>query len=111
LLRWVAVWPVGFGDRDTFFDRAQLLQQVDQRKLVTPVDAWLRLHGKPAFLHYGPPSIVSANPAPMLTRLQTDGGRWVLKPCAGSFGWVEGFRLGPPAATTDGVRLRVSRRG
>ena len=40
------IWPLGFGRRESFYDRMQLLRRLDQRRFVNPVDAYTYLHGK-----------------------------------------------------------------
>ena len=80
------VWPIGFGDYQTFHDRAQLLKMLPQDKLITRIDAWLSLHGKTAFLEYCPPTSIAARPQPLLDIMAAQSGDWVLKPCGGSFG-------------------------
>jgi hypothetical protein len=80
------VWPIGFGNFHTFLDRAQLLTLIPRNKLVTRMSAWLTLHGKSAFLKYGPASIVAGSAEPMIALMAGHDGGWVLKPNAGSFG-------------------------
>ena len=80
------IWPVGFGPRQTFLDRQQLLAQVEQHRLISPALSYLTLHGKAAWLHYGPTTAIAGNAQPLIDLLERDGGEWVLKPVAGSFG-------------------------
>ncbi len=80
------IWPVGFGPRQSFLDRQQLLAQVDQQRLITPALAYLTLHGKSAWLHFGPTTAVANHARPLVDLLERDGGDWVLKPAAGSLG-------------------------
>ncbi len=79
------VWPLGFGRQATFFDRMQLLRQAPQARFVTTVDALVYLHGKHRWLEHQPPTHTSNDPAE-LRRLIEQGGEWVLKPTAGSYG-------------------------
>ena len=84
------VWVVGFGDQATFLDRMQLLRTLDQARFVNSIDALVYLHGKPHLILGGlgqhhPRTIVSAD-APTLLDAIEDGGSWIGKPTAGSFG-------------------------
>jgi hypothetical protein len=67
------IWPLGFGRQNSFFDRMQLLRQLDQRRLATSADALVYLHGKYRWLDE-------------LARVIAGGGDWVVKPPAGSYG-------------------------
>jgi glutathione synthase len=80
------IWPVGFGPRQNFLDRQQLLAQMDQQRLITPALAYLTLHGKSAWLHFAPTTAVANHTRPLVELLERDGGDWVLKPAAGSLG-------------------------
>ncbi len=80
------IWPLGFGPQVGFLDRCELLRHLPQDRLVTPVDAWLSLHGKSVFPEFSPPSVVSAQLPALLDALADFGGRAVLKPLAGSYG-------------------------
>ena len=44
--RFDLIWLLGFGRRQSYFDRMQLLRQLDQRRFVNAVDAYTYLHGK-----------------------------------------------------------------
>ena len=84
------IWLIGFGSRHTFLDRMQLLNSVPQHKFVNTVHACLYLHNKAAFLstpvgEFLPRSIVSDDVGTLCATIQ-QGGRWVVKPTAGSFG-------------------------
>lgn len=80
------IWPIGFGNFDTFLDRAQLLRLVPQSMLITQMSAWFEAHGKSAFLAHCPVSAVASCSEPLIEMMQREGGEWVLKPNAGSFG-------------------------
>lgn len=80
------IWPIGFGNVATFLDRVGLLQLIPQTKLVTSMNAWLTAHGKSAFLDRAPPSAVASCAQTLLEFMDCEGGDWVLKPNAGSFG-------------------------
>jgi hypothetical protein len=83
------IWPIGFGNRRSFLDRAQLLADLPQ--LITPMRALLELHGKAAWLEHCAPSVVAASADSLCSIVRQQGGRWVLKPSAASFG--EGVTL------------------
>ncbi len=81
------IWPVGFGPRAGFLDRAALLRHVPEGRLITPVDVWLSHHGKSVYPEYSAPGVVSASAAVLRDALEsTFAGNAVLKPLAGSFG-------------------------
>ncbi len=44
--RFDLIWPQGFGHRQSYYDRMQLLRQLDQRRFVNTVDSYTYLHGK-----------------------------------------------------------------
>ena len=84
------IWPIGFGSRTTFLDRMQLLHGVDQSKFVNTIDAFLLYHNKATLAmttlsRYSPATIVSANVDELAAHVR-DGGDWIAKPTAGSFG-------------------------
>ncbi len=79
------VWILGFGARETFLDRMQLLKTLDQSRFVNTVDAFLYLHGKFDLAEFGPETHASAD-VDALMAIVARGGRWVAKPTAGSFG-------------------------
>ena len=84
------IWVIGFGSRATFLDRMQLLRSVEQSKFVNSVDAFLLYQNKATLAmttlsKYSPHTMVSAN-AEDLTEKVHNGGHWIAKPTAGSFG-------------------------
>ncbi len=84
------IWLLGFGPRATFLDRMQLLRHAEQTKFVNSIDAFMFYHSKAALamtrLHeVSPPQVVSRNVKFLLERVY-QGGDWVAKPTAGSFG-------------------------
>ena len=83
------IWLLGFGSRQSYYDRMQLLRQLDQRRFVNPVDAYTYLHGKlPAadeLAEHLPETCAAAAPDHLLERLD-DRTPWVLKPSGASFG-------------------------
>ena len=80
------IWPVGLGPRQTFLDRQQLLQQIDQSRLINPAETYLALHGKAAWLQHAPPTSIACQASKLTKMLERHDGDWVLKPVAGSFG-------------------------
>ena len=87
--RFDLIWLLGFGRRESFYDRMQLLRQLDQRRFVNPVDAYTYLHGKlPAadsLAGHLPETHAAASPDYLLDCLD-DRSAWVLKPSGASFG-------------------------
>ena len=84
------IWILGFGDQRSFLDRMQLLRLVPQGKFVNSVDAFVFRHAKHGLLHadlvaYQPATLVSQDVVE-LARCVNEGGKWILKPVAGSFG-------------------------
>ena len=85
LARFDLVWVLGFGARETFLDRMQLLKTLDQSRFVNTADALVYLHGKFDLAKFGPETHASAD-VDALMDIVARGGRWVAKPTAGSFG-------------------------
>lgn len=79
------IWQLGFGPQISFFDRMQMLSTMDPERFVTTPEALLKLHGKFRWLEHMPETHISNDPAHLLA-LTGQGGDWVLKPTAGSFG-------------------------
>lgn len=79
------VWILGFGARETFLDRMQLLKTLDASRFVNTVDAFVYLHGKFDLAEFAPETHASAD-VDALMDIVARGGRWVAKPTAGSFG-------------------------
>ena len=84
------VWMFGFGPKESFLDRMQVLNALPPRMFVNSVDAFVYRHGKQGILFSNvsfnqPRSIVSDRPE-ILHSLIQEGGDWVVKPSAGSFG-------------------------
>ena len=80
------IWPLGFGPRPSFSDRLQMWHLMDATRLINRPDAYTWAHGKAAWLNFAPPSMVSSQPNQLIEFMQANGGEWVLKPAAGSFG-------------------------
>ena len=91
-----AYFVLGFGPKSTFLDRMQLLRGLDQFRFVNTVDALVHQHGK-ASLSLDCPDVpqpvthLANNPA-KLAAVVAQGGEWIAKPPAGSFG-RDVFRL------------------
>lgn len=79
------VWTLGFGGREGFLDRMQILKTLDQSRFVNTADALVYLHGKFDLAEFGPETHASAD-VDALMEVVAGGGRWVAKPTAGSFG-------------------------
>ena len=79
------VWMLGFGARETFLDRMQLLKTLNEARFVNTADALVYLHGKFDLAEFGPETHASAD-VDALMDVVARGGRWVAKPTAGSFG-------------------------
>ena len=80
------IWPLGFGPRQSFADRLQMLHLLDSKKLINHPNTYTWAHGKGAWLAFAPTTMVSNRPEQLITFMQANGGEWVLKPSAGSFG-------------------------
>ena len=82
------LWVLGFGRAATFLDKMQLLAAAGV-PLVNGVEALLLLHGKyppPALAPFMPETHASTRSEALVDHACRAGGRWVLKPPAGSFG-------------------------
>ena len=55
------VWILGFGGREGFLDRMQMLKTLDQARFVNTVDAFVYLHGKFDLAEFGPKTHASAD--------------------------------------------------
>jgi glutathione synthase/RimK-type ligase-like ATP-grasp enzyme len=98
------IWPLGFGRYATFFDRMQMLSQLQGTRFVTAPDVMVSLHGKHRWLDAMPETHTSTN-AKYLHEVVSSGGDWVIKPTAGSYGrQVRLFRAGE-ATIEDVARL------
>lgn len=80
------IWLLGFGPRQSFFDRLQILHLLNQNKLMNEAKTYAWAHGKSAWLEFAPPSLVSQSPDRLAAFMQTTNGDWILKPAGGSFG-------------------------
>lgn len=83
------IWMLGFGRRESYYDRMQLLRRLDQRRFVSPVDAYTYLHGKlpldESLAEHLPQSHAAASAGYLLECLD-NRTPWVLKPSGASFG-------------------------
>jgi glutathione synthase len=79
------IWLLGLGRAETFFDRMQLLRQLPQEQFVTRVDALVYLHAKYGWWRHMPETHASNDPQHLNAVVQ-QGGEWVVKPGAGSYG-------------------------
>ena len=79
------IWLLGFGERRSFLDRAQLLRRIDQGRFVNPIDAYTYLHGKLAFLELLPETHAGSDAELLIKRLD-DRSDWIVKPSGASFG-------------------------
>ena len=83
------IWMLGFGRRESYYDRMQLLRQLDQRRFVNPVDAYTYLHGKlplaESLARHLPESYAAASAKYLIERLDSRTP-WVVKPSGASFG-------------------------
>ncbi len=87
---------LGFGSQATFLDRMQLLRSLDQERFVNTVDALVYQHGKVSLFlaaHEIPqPETHVSNDPERLASIIAQGGDWIVKPTAASFG-RDVFRL------------------
>ncbi len=103
------VWLLGFGGRETFLDRMQMLRTVPQQRFVNSVDALVFQHGKFGLAEFQPETYASADPDVLLRRVAR-GGEWVAKPVAGSFG-RDVHRLCAERPDARDVLLRLTANG
>ena len=80
------VWPMGFGPRAGFLDRAHLLNQLPQKKLITPMAQQVLGHGKAQWSQHCAPTHISNDSDHLYAIAKQYDGDWVLKPLAGSYG-------------------------
>ena len=111
--RFDLIWMLGFGRRESYYDRMQLLRQLDQGRFVNPVDAYTYLHGKlpsaESLSGYLPESYAAASAEYLLERL--DGRTpWVLKPSGASFGRDVSL-IGDDRQGRDAIRRLIERDG
>jgi glutathione synthase/RimK-type ligase-like ATP-grasp enzyme len=83
--RFELIWPLGFGAAESFFDRMQLLDLLPPERLVNGPRALTFLHGKYRWQEQMPETH-AANDIETLARVVAQGGDWIIKPPAGSYG-------------------------
>lgn len=83
--RFRLIWALGMGRARSFFDRMQLLHLLPRSRFVVGVDALVYRHAKYAWWRHMPETYASSDPAYLTARLR-QGGDWVVKPSAGSYG-------------------------
>lgn len=105
-------FQLGFGAHATFLDRMQLLRSLDQRRFVNTTDALIYQHGKISLLLGCPdvpqPESHLANDADELAAIVREGGDWIAKPPASSFG-RDVFRLHRGDTNTRAVLEHLTR--
>jgi len=85
------LWVLGFGSRGAFLDKSQILQSLEGTQAFVSQPSALHLfHSKYPFpgtpMPFPHPESYASSDAAWLQRQAQGGGRWVLKPPAGSFG-------------------------
>lgn len=83
--RFDLIWLLGMGRIHSFIDRMQLLRMLPQGRFVTGVDALVYRHAKYAWWRHMPETHASNDPSYLKAKLD-QGGDWVAKPAAGSYG-------------------------
>ena len=83
--RFALIWLVGMGRADTFLDRMQLLRLLPPDRLVIGVHALTYGHAKYAWWRHMPETYASSDSEYLKSKL-AQGGEWVAKPVAGSYG-------------------------
>lgn len=83
-------WILGFGERLTFLDRMQLLSMLPAERFVNSIHAILVYHNKAALvlteLRSDTPKLHVSEDVDFLIEQIRQGGQWIAKPTAGSFG-------------------------
>lgn len=109
-----AYFVLGFGPQATFLDRMQILRGLDQRCFVNTVDALIHQHGKAslqlACADVPQPVTHLGNDAALLAAVVAQGGDWIVKPPAGSFG-REVFHVRAGAPNTQAILEHLTRDG
>ena len=83
--RFHLIWVLGLGRFHSFLDRMQLLRLLPPERFVNAVDALVYRHAKYAWWRHMPETYAS-NDTHFLKSKLAQGGDWVAKPAAGSFG-------------------------
>ena len=109
-----AYFVLGFGPAASFLDRMQILRGLAQSRFVNTVDALIHLHGKVslqlACADVPQPNTHLSNDAAKLAAVVADGGDWIAKPPAGSFG-RDVFHLRAGAANVRAILAHLTRGG
>ncbi|MEX2490045.1 MAG: hypothetical protein WD356_11040 [Pseudomonadales bacterium] len=86
------IWVLSLGLRHSFLDKVQLLYTIkESARIINSIDAIMHLKSKYFMAsHPGvfrcPASYASTRPDDLFAVMQREGGRWIAKPPAGSFG-------------------------
>ena len=109
-----AYFVLGFGRRETFLDRMQILRGLPQPRFVNTVDALVHQHGKVSLqltcADVPQPVTHLDNDAARLAAVVAEGGDWIAKPPAGSFG-REVFHLRARSPNVRAVLEHLTRQG
>jgi glutathione synthase/RimK-type ligase-like ATP-grasp enzyme len=102
------LWVLGFGSRSAFLDKSQILQSLEgAQAFVSQPSALYLFHSKYPFpatpTPFPHPESYASRDAAWLRRQAQGGGRWVLKPPAGSFGAEISFWDGQDPALGDAL--------
>ena len=102
------LWVLGFGSRSAFLDKSQILQSLEgAQAFVSQPSALYLFHSKYPFpatpTPFPHPESYASSDAAWLRRQAQGGGRWVLKPPAGSFGAEISFWDGQDPALGDAL--------
>lgn len=114
LAEYDAYFVLGFGLQETFLDRMQMLRGLTQDRFVNTVDALTHQHGKASLQLACPdvpqPTTHLSNDAAALAAMVAQGGEWIAKPPAGSFG-RDVFHLRAGAANAPAILRHLTRGG
>lgn len=86
------VWTLNLGMRHSFLDKMQLLKCLEsQCRLINSLDALMHFKSKYFLASHSevfryPPTYSSCNPNHLAQIIQEQGGKWIVKPPAGSLG-------------------------
>ena len=102
------LWILGFGSRSAFLDKSQILQSLEGSQAFVSQPSALHLyHSKYPFpgtpTPFPHPESYASSDAAWLQGQARGGGRWVLKPPAGSFGAEVSFWDGQDPALGDAL--------
>jgi|TARA_Y100000310_G_scaffold345590_1_gene466982 glutathione synthase len=109
------VWLLALGYRTTFLDKIQLLYNLSTKvRIVNSVDAIMYLKSKYLLSHndlFSYPESYASNDWEYLWEIiSTEGGKWILKPPAGSFG-RDVFVVGPQQSNTRALLQNMTAHG